>query len=152
MANRTYRYFKGKPLYAFGDGLSYTNFAYSGVKLSVKSLKAGDTLTVEADVKNNGPLPGDEVAELYLTPPNTPIAPKLALAGFERFRLNPGETRHLTFTLNARTLSQVDEKGIRAVTPGSYKLSLGSSQPDGDATSTIQSVTFTITGNKELPH
>ena len=118
MANRTYRYFKGKPLYAFGDGLSYTTFAYSGVKLSAKSLKAGDTLTVEADVKNNGPLPGDEVAELYLTPPNTPIAPKLALAGFERFRLNPGETRHLTFTLNPRTLSQVDEKGIRAVTPG----------------------------------
>ncbi len=133
MANRTYRYFKGKPLYAFGDGLSYTTFTYSGLKLSTKSLKAGDTLTVEADVSNTGSLPGDEVAELYLIPPQSTISPKLALAGFERFHLNPGETRHLTFTLDPRTLSQVDEKGTRAVTPGNYRLSLGSSQPDGDA-------------------
>ncbi len=151
MANRTYRYFKGKPLYAFGDGLSYTTFTYSGLKLSTKSLKAGDTLTVEADVRNTGSLPGDEVSELYLIPPQSTISPKQALAGFQRFRLNPGETRHLTFTLEPRTLSQVDEKGTRAVTPGNYRLSLGASQPDGDAASTIQSTTFTITGNKEIP-
>ena len=75
MANRTYRYFKGKPLYAFGDGLSYTTFAYSGLKLSTKSLKAGDPLTVEADVKNTGSLPGDEVSELYLIPPQSAISP-----------------------------------------------------------------------------
>ena len=117
MANRTYRYFKGKPLYAFGDGLSYTTFAYSGLKLSTKTLKAGDPLTVEADVKNTGSLAGDEVSELYLIPPQSALSPKLALAGFQRFHLNPGETRHLTFTLDPRTLSQVDEKGTRAVIP-----------------------------------
>src|ERR1700678_1984960 len=60
MANRTYRYFKGKPLYAFGDGLSYSVFAYTHLKLSTPNLKAGDTLTVEADVKNTGSLAGDE--------------------------------------------------------------------------------------------
>ena len=54
MANRTYRYFKGKPLFAFGDGLSYTTFAYSHLKLSPANLHAGDTLTVEADVTNSG--------------------------------------------------------------------------------------------------
>jgi len=151
MANRTYRYFKGKPLYAFGDGLSYTTFAYSGVKLSAKSLKGGGPLTVEAEVHNTGSLPGDEVSELYLIPPQSSLAPKLALAGFERFHLNPGETRHLTFTLDPRTLSQVDEKGTRAVVPGTYRLSLGSSQPDGDAASAAQSVTFIIAGSKELP-
>jgi beta-glucosidase len=152
MANRTYRYFKGKPLYAFGDGLSYTTFAYSGLKLSTDNLKAGDTLIVQADVRNTGSLPGDEVSELYLTPPNSQLAPKLALAAFERLHLNPGETKHVTFHLDPRTLSQVDEKGNRAVTSGKYKLSIGSSQPDGDAGSATQSAAFTITGAKELPH
>ena len=151
MANRTYRYFKGKPLYAFGDGLSYTTFAYSGLKLSSKSLKAGETLTVEADLKNTGSLPGDEVPELYLIPPQSPIAPKQALAAFERIHLAPGETKHLTFRLDPRTLSQVDEKGTRAVTEGNYNLSLGSSQPDGDLRSAAISASFTITGTREIP-
>ncbi|MGA8743619.1 MAG: glycoside hydrolase family 3 C-terminal domain-containing protein [Terracidiphilus sp.] len=151
MANRTYRYFKGKPLYAFGDGLSYTTFSHSGLRLSAKSLRAGDPLTAEADIRNTGSLPGDEVSELYLTPPQSGLAPRLALAGFQRVHLNPGETRHITFTLDPRTLSQVDEKGTRAIVPGEYKLSLGSSQPDGDAASTVQSASFTITGTKEIP-
>ncbi|MEI4861455.1 beta-glucosidase, partial [Klebsiella pneumoniae] len=87
--NRTYRYFKGKPLYAFGDGLSYTTFSYSDLKLSSKNLKAGETLSVEAEVKNTGSLAGDEVPELYLIPRQTTIAPKQNLAGFERIHLAP---------------------------------------------------------------
>ena len=152
MANRTYRYFKGKPLFAFGDGLSYTTFAYSDLKLSTSNLKAGDTLTVEASVKNTGSRAGDEVAELYLIPPQSAIAPKLALAGFQRLHLNPGETKHITFTLDPRTLSQVDEKGTRAVTPGNYKLSLGNTQPNSDASSATQTTTFAITGTNKLPN
>jgi beta-glucosidase len=151
MANRTYRYFKGKPLYAFGDGLSYTTFAYSGLKLSSKNLHAGETLTVEADVKNTGSLAGDEVSELYLIPPQSPIAPAQALAGFERLHLSPSETRHITFHLDPRTLSQVDEKGTRAVTPGKYAVSIGSSQPNGILGSATATTYFTITGTKELP-
>ncbi|WP_348263845.1 glycoside hydrolase family 3 C-terminal domain-containing protein [Telmatobacter sp. DSM 110680] len=151
MANRTYRYFKGKPLFAFGDGLSYSTFSYTDLKLSTKTLNAGDPLTLEADVKNTGSIPSDEVSELYLIPPQSSVSPKLALAGFQRVHLNPGETRHITFTLDARTLSQVDEKGIRAVTPGNYKFSLGGSQYDGDTASSVQSVTFTIIGGKQLP-
>ena len=152
MASRTYRYFKGEPLYAFGDGLSYTTIAYSGLKLSSTNLVAGDTLTAEADVRNIGSLAGDEVSELYLIPPQSPLAPKQALAGFERLHLNPGETRHITFHLDPRTLSQVDEQGTRAVTPGSYKLSLGSSQPDGDLGTSNIFASFTIGGAKDLPH
>jgi beta-glucosidase len=152
MANRTYRYFKGKPLYAFGDGISYTTFAYSGLKLSTKNLKAGDTFSVETDVKNTGSLVGDEVAELYLIPPQSTLAPRQVLAGFQRLHLNPGETRHLTFQLDPRTLSQVDEKGMRSVTPGDYRLSVGSSQPDGDLGTATISAQFTITGTQQLPH
>ena len=151
MANRTYRYFKGKPLYAFGDGLSYTTFAYSGLKLSTKSLKAGDPLTVEADVRNTGSVAGDEVTQLYLIPPQSALSPKQALSGFQRLHLDPGETKHITFKLDPRTLSQVDDKGTRAVTPGEYKLSLGSSQPDGALGSSTISAPLTITGTNQLP-
>jgi beta-glucosidase len=151
MANRTYRYFKGKPLFAFGDGLSYTTFAYSGLQLSPHSLKAGGTLTVAADVKNNGPIGGDEVVELYLTPPQSSLAPKLALAGFQRVHLQPLEQKHIVFHLDPRTLSQVDEKGTRAVIPGSYKISLGGSQPDGDQGADVATSPFSITGTYPLP-
>ena len=149
MANRTYRYFSGKPLYGFGYGLSYTTFAYSNVKLSTTSLHAGDTLTVEADVKNTGKRAGDEVAELYLTPPHTSVSPKLALDGYTRVHLAPGQTQHIKFTLDPRTLSQVDDKGNRAVTPGSYSIALGGAQPS-EATNT-QTATFTIEGTQEMP-
>jgi beta-glucosidase len=150
MSSRTYRYFKGKPLYGFGYGLSYTTFAYSNVKLSTINLHAGDTLTVEADVRNTGKQAGEEVAELYLTPPHTDVSPNLALNAFTRIHLAPGETKHITFTLNPRTLSQVDEKGIRAVTPGSYRIALGGAQPT--ETTNSQTTTFTIEGTTELPH
>jgi beta-glucosidase len=133
MAGRTYRYFKGKPLYAFGDGLNYTAFAYSHVKLSSAKLRAGETLVVEADVRNTGTAAGDEVAELYLKPPQTAISPRLALVGFERLNLNAGETKHVTFRLDPRALSGVDDKGVRAVSAGRYQVSVGGSEPDGDS-------------------
>jgi beta-glucosidase len=151
MANRTYRYFTGKPLYSFGDGLSYTTFAYSNIKISTKSLRAGDTLTVEGDVTNSGSLAGDEVAELYITPPHTTVSPKVALAGFERLHLNPGETKHVTFQLDPRTLSQVDDKGVRSVGPGAYRVFVGGSQPSGDAAQGVKSESFEVAGTQQLP-
>jgi beta-glucosidase len=149
MANRTYRYFKGQPLYQFGYGLSYTTFAYDNLKLSTSTLHAGDTLTVEADIKNTGSRAGDEVAELYLIPPHTNVSPGLVLDGFTRLHLDPGETRHVTFKLDPRTLSQVDDKGTRAVTPGSYRIAVGGAQPTG---TNDQTANFTIEGTQELPH
>jgi beta-glucosidase len=151
MANRTYRYFKGKPLFAFGDGLSYSTFAYSNVRLSSANLNAGDTLTVEADVKNTGDESGDEVAELYLKPPQTEVSPKLALEGFERLHLNAGETRHVVFQLDPRRLSEVDAKGVRAVVPGQYRVFVGGSQPEGDHGPDVQSTEFKIVGTQLIP-
>jgi beta-glucosidase len=151
MANRTYRYFKGKPLYGFGDGLSYTSFTYSGVKLSTANVHAGDTLTVEAEVTNAGTAAGDEVAELYLTPPKTAVSANLELAGFQRLHLNAGETKHVSFALDARTLSLVDEKGVRAVTAGKYRVFLGGSQPNGDDAQGVIHSDFSVSGTKQLP-
>jgi beta-glucosidase len=152
MANRTYRYFKGKPLFAFGDGLSYTTFAYSNVKLSTEHLRAGDTLTVDVDVTNTGAIAGDEVAELYLRPPQTAVSPKQALANFERVHLDAGASKHIAFQLAPRTFSQVDEKGARAVVPGRYEVCVGGSQPEGDAAQDVRQKDFTIVGTKPLPH
>src|SRR5665811_818540 len=87
MKNRTYRYFTGEPLYPFGYGLSYSKFAYSNLKLSTTNLTAGDSLDVDADVQNAGQRAGDEVAELYLTPPQVPGAPLRALRAFTRVRV-----------------------------------------------------------------
>jgi beta-glucosidase len=147
MANRTYRYFKGEPLYRFGDGLSYTTFRYSGLKVSSGHIAAGGSLTVEADVTNAGKFAGDEVAELYLTPPQGGLAPALVLEGFQRVHLAPGETRHLTFNLNPRQLSQVESTGVRAVSAGTYTVSVGGSQPGRGA----QQAQVVIAGRQELP-
>jgi len=151
MANRTYRYFKGKPLFDFGDGLSYTSFAYSHLKLSAERLHAGQALTVEADVSNVGAVAGDEVAELYLTPPTTEVSPRLALEGFERLHLDAGGTKHVVFHLDARALSEVDSKGLRAVVPGRYRIALGGSQPEGDNAAGGQSAEFSVVGTQQIP-
>jgi beta-glucosidase len=156
MKNRTYRYFTGKTLYDFGYGLSYTKFAYSHVRLSEATVHAGDMLTVEADVKNVGTRAGDEVAEVYLTPPheeNGGLSPNVQLEGFQRLHLAPGAMKHVVFKLSPRDLSEVDAQGVRSVQPGSYEVSVGGSQPkDPNAQEPAQTASFSIVGSQELPH
>jgi beta-glucosidase len=94
---------------------------------------------------------GDEVAELYLTPPHSNVSPNLALAAFERVTVHAGETKHLIFHLDPRTLSQVDAQGNRAVTAGDYRISIGASQPTGDAATGVLTRQFTIEGTQPLP-
>lgn len=127
MKGRTYRYFTGTPVYPFGYGLSYTSFAYA--PLSVKP-GADGSMTVTTEVRNTGRREGDEVAQLYLNFPRVEGAPRVALRGFRRVNLAPGERRSLTFTLSPRDLSAVDANGQRLVMKGDYHASVGSGQPD----------------------
>jgi len=149
MANRTYRYFGGTPLYAFGYGLSYSKFEYRNVKLSSKSLKAGDKLSVSADVKNTSGRDGDEVVEVYVAYPKLAGAPNRALCGFTRVHVPAGGTQHVELTVNPRSLSYVNESGDRLIAPGSYKLSIGGGQPGTDAK--VVETVFTIKGQMALP-
>ena len=87
MANRTYRYFEGKPLYPFGFGLSYTTFSYSELRIPVQA-RAGEPVGVDVTVANTGTIPGDEVVQLYLKFPPVRGAPRIALRGFQRIRLS----------------------------------------------------------------
>ena len=149
MKDRTYKYFSGKPLYGFGFGLSYTTFEYSNLKVPASEVKAGDPVTVEGDVKNNGSMAGDEVVELYLTQPKGFETPLRVLAGFKRVHLGPGESAHVSLTLDPRSLGQVDAKGNRVIVPGEYSVSLGGAQPQESASA--QSGKFRIAGKAELP-
>jgi beta-glucosidase len=149
MHNRTYRYFQGKPLYGFGYGLSYSTFEYSNLKLSSPQLKAGDDLTIEVDVRNASGPAGDEVAELYLEFPSLPGAPLRALRGFKRLHLAPSETQHVTYTLKARDVSMVNEKGEHVVAPGEYNVFVGGAQPGG--TPAGVRARLEITGELKLP-
>jgi beta-glucosidase len=89
------------------------------------------------------------VAQLYLDFPDKPGAPRLALRGFQRITLKPGETRALTFALSPRDLSSVDLDGDRRVAAGRYRVSVGSGQPGGDTPS--QSAAFIVDAEVGLP-
>ena len=148
MLGRTYRYLGDKPLYGFGFGLSYTTFAYSDLKVPA-TVKAGDPVTVEGDVKNTGALAGDEVVELYLTQPKGYETPLRELAAFKRIHLGAGESARVSLTIDPRSLGQVDEKGNRVIVPGGYTISLGGAQPQ-DTTSAVAGK-FNVSGKTELP-
>ena len=146
---RTYRYFKGAPLFPFGYGLSYTAFSYSGLMLPKIPIKAGDPLVVEVTVTNIGKREGDEVAQVYLSFPNVAGAPLRALRAFKRIHLKPGEAQKLRFELNERDLSMVSEAGEPIIPEGRYFVSVGGGQPDTGA-ATIAGK-FEVKGTKKLP-
>jgi beta-glucosidase len=148
MANRTYRYFKGQVLYPFGFGLSYSRFEYGRPEVSAVTVKAGESLTVKTRLKNTSAVDGDEVAQLYVTPPRTAVSPQLALQGFERVHLAAGESREVTFTLDPRALSEVDGMGIRREVAGEYTVYLGGSQPAGHPSNAVR---IQVVENLTLP-
>jgi beta-glucosidase len=137
MQGRTYRYFSGTPVYPFGYGLSYTQFSYSGLTVVPVHGASENGLRVTATVRNSGARKGDEVAQLYITPPAFPGAPQLALRGVQRVSLEPGQSIQVTFELSPRDLSFVTPQGERRLLPGHYEVSVGGGQPGtGVATQT----------------
>ena len=133
MRGRTYRYFAGKPLYAFGYGLSYTRFTYSDLRLDRDRASANDTLHISVRVKNAGARAGDEVVQLYLHP----VAPqreraKSELRGFQRVSLQPGEARDLTFAITPATDLRIydDKRHAYRVDAGTYEVEVAASSGD----------------------
>lgn len=128
----TYMYLRGKPEFAFGHGLSYTTFAYSYLALSRSHAPADDTVTVKVDVTNTGKRAGDEVAQLYVHGPGVgEWQPEEQLEGFARIRLNPGETKTVTFSLPIEQLAAWDMAAHRfAVKAGAYDIMVSSASDD----------------------
>ncbi|MDR3207292.1 MAG: glycoside hydrolase family 3 C-terminal domain-containing protein, partial [Oscillospiraceae bacterium] len=120
MKNRTYRYFKGEPLYPFGFGLSYATFALSG-------FKAGRE-TCAVTVENTGAVSARQTVQIYVETPGTKEV--RTLAGIAKVFLDPGERREVTVQLGRNAFSRFDEKGDPQVIKGVHTLYAGLSQPD----------------------
>jgi beta-glucosidase len=150
MEGRTYRYFKGQPLYPFGYGLSYTRFSYSGLIAPPGPVTTGSTAQLSVDVRNAGDRAGDEVVQVYLTNERASVpVPVRQLVGFERINLAPGQSRRLSFSISAEQMSVIDDRGKRVLIPSAYLVAVGGSQPgfEGESTSgPILSARFETTG------
>jgi beta-glucosidase len=129
MANRTYRYFEGEPLYPFGYGLSFTNFNYSDLNLGATKVRPDENLQVTVTVQNTGDRAGDEVVQLYVRDlaASVPV-PIRSLAGFSRIHLGAGEKTQVEFALTPRQMSLIDENGRRVVEPGDFAIEVGGKQ------------------------
>jgi len=132
MAGRTYRFFKGTPLYPFGYGLSYTTFTYNNLRTNTAKLRAGDTVVVRVDVTNTGQRAGDEVAQLYVRHLGSRVErPNEDLRGFRRVSLNAGETRTVEFSLPASSLAYWSSDAHRwVVEEEPVELAVGASSAD----------------------
>ncbi len=149
MEGRTYRYFKGEPLYPFGYGLSYTTFSYSGLTLPTEDVAAGDPVHASVTVTNTGSRAGDEVVELYLKFPDIPGAPIRALRGFRRVHLEAGASQKVEFELKNRDLSMVTEAGDPMIAEGPYTITIGGGQPNTGAP--VVTGSFRVKGQLMLP-
>lgn len=125
MVNRTYRYFKGEPLFQFGFGLSYTTFNIS--KPKVKDGK------VMVEVKNTGKVAGSEVVQLYVRRTADSTGPTRSLKGFQRVTLRPGQKMSVCFELTDNVLESWDEStNTMRVCKGEYELFVGNSSRECD--------------------
>ena len=141
MENRTYKYFRGKPLFAFGYGLSYTTFEYGKAKISKSSMKKNGKVTITVPVKNTGSVKGAETVQVYVQAVDKADAPIKALQGFAKLEIAPGATQKASITLDGEAFSFYDEAvdGL-SVYPGKYRILYGSSSRDED----LQAIDFQV--------
>jgi len=132
MAGRTYRYMATEPLYPFGFGLSYTQFAYSNLSLANQRITEGTLLPIRVTLANTGAVEAEEVAQFYLSDLEASVAvPLHKLVGFQRVRLAPGESRTLQFTVTPAMMALIDEDGRDRLEPGQFRLIVGGCSPGG---------------------
>lgn len=149
MKERTYRYFKGKPLYEFGYGLSYTTFKYSNIKTKAVN-KVNTPVVVTAEIQNTGKYSGAEVAQLYVKNNSNPDE-VWSLKGFKKLTLKKGEKKIVQFILKPGDFSIINQHGERIINPGDFTIYIGGKQPARLATNgeTI-SKKITLTGERSL--
>ena len=126
---RTYRYFRGEPLFPFGYGLSYTTFKIEDVKISSQS----SIFNLQCKVTNTGSRPGTEIVQVYIRRPADTEGPLKTLRGYARVTLQPGETREVTISMPREDFEVWDvQTNSMRVIPGDYELMVGSSSADKD--------------------
>ncbi|MGJ7030807.1 glycoside hydrolase family 3 C-terminal domain-containing protein [Niabella hirudinis] len=126
-----YENLSGRPLFPFGFGLSYTTFEYGNLRLERKTIGISDSVRVRFTVKNTGTVAGDEVPQLYIRDDLASLAqPVLALKGFQRVPLKPGETKELDFLITPELLQLLNQQMKWVVEPGNFSIMIGASSAD----------------------
>ncbi|HET9372016.1 MAG TPA: glycoside hydrolase family 3 N-terminal domain-containing protein, partial [Vicinamibacterales bacterium] len=121
----------GMALFPFGHGLSYTTFAYSDLRIDRAEMGAGESTTVRCTVTNTGTREGDEVVQLYVRDVLASVAqPIIALKGFRRVHLKPGQSTEVAFAVGPRELRLLDANLNWVVEPGAFRLMVGASSKD----------------------
>ena len=142
-----YAYEKKTPLYPFGFGLSYTKYTYGEPVLSNASLSGKEKITVSVEVSNTGEFDGEEIAQLYIRDNvSSATRPVKELKGYKRVALKAGETKKVTFSLNAESLAFYDINMVYCVEPGKFTIMTGSSSNIKD----LKKVILTVNNKIEL--
>lgn len=120
-----------KPQYPFGYGLSYTTFSYSNLRLSASELRTGESVTAQVDVTNTGSREGSEVVQLYISDVVSSVTrPLKELKGFDKVRIQPGETRTVSFTIGEEQLQYIGRDLKPVVEPGAFQVCIGRHSED----------------------
>ena len=136
---------KKTPLYSFGFGLSYTKYSYGVPKLSSMTLKQDEVVIVTVDVTNSGEIDGEEIVQLYIRDKvSSATRPVKELKGYQRVALKAGETKTVSFTIDAEILAFYDINMTYCVEPGEFIIMTGSSSNDRDLKLTTLEVTNRI--------
>ncbi|MDG0832539.1 glycoside hydrolase family 3 protein [Pelomonas saccharophila] len=153
MQGRTYRWFKGEAEFPFGHGLGYARFAYAQARLAHKRVPAGQGTQLSVLLKNEGPHEAAEVVQVYARRSDA-LAPERTLVAFKRVVLRAGESRRISFNLDAKALSVVQADGRRVVEAGPMTLWVGGGQPVVAATghrAPGQMLKVQVSGRADLP-
>ena len=141
MENRTYRYFRGVPQYAFGYGLSYTTFEVGKGKISKKSMKADGSVKITVPVENTGDREGTETIQVYVKALDYAEAPIKSLKGFQKINLKAGEKGNVEIVLDGESFQyydpSIDELSTRS---GRYQILYGTSSLEKD----LKSIDFVV--------
>ena len=130
MQGRTYRYMTEEPLYPFGFGLSYSCFEYSDLQLDKTDIAPGDSINASVTVHNSGAVDAAEVVQFYLSDLQaSTLVPLHHLVGFERAKLEAGQSCKLEFTLTAEMMSLYNDDGKLTLEPGEFRLEVGGCSP-----------------------
>ncbi|MDR2097590.1 MAG: glycoside hydrolase family 3 C-terminal domain-containing protein [Spirochaetaceae bacterium] len=130
MKGRTYRYMTEKPLYPFGFGLSYTQFRFTGLKLSSATLSPGGTLDVQVELSNNGRRDAENVIQIYVSREGrTPGEALCSLRDFRRVRVPAGKTAAVNFRLTSSAFETVNDQGEQVLLPGRYRVTAADAAP-----------------------
>ena len=131
MDNRTYKFFKEKPLYPFGFGLSYTSFSYYDMQAKKVKFVPEEDVEVTVKVCNTGEREADEIVECYLRDEEASVrVPIHKLCGMKRVTLKPGEETTVTFVIEGKQFTIINEEGEHLYEPGKFTLYAGGCQPD----------------------